>query len=145
MPDFSTGTTKKARKTAVFTMDGVSLTAQQPKALAFLDLADLADLDLEDPANTPRVLRATESFLNDCLDGNSRSYIQGRLYDPDDDFDVDDLVPILQWLAEEFTGKTRPTTPSSGSQATRARTGRGSTGRARSAVSTPPTSTPPGS
>ena len=144
MPEFQSE--KKApRHTATFTMDGTLLTAQAPKSMAMLDLADLADLDMNDPANMPAVLRAVQSFLNDCLDSPSRAHIQARLYDPDDDFDVDSLVPVLHWMTEEFTAKQRPTTPSSGSSVTRGRTGRASTARSRSTVSTPSTSAQTGS
>lgn len=137
MPRKSFSTSGKAgeRSTVEFDLDGVTLYARRPKMAVLLDLADVANRD------TPEQVSAAMRFVDDCLLPGSADHLNARLYDPDDDLEIDDLVPILRWLMEEFTA--RPTTPPKPSQGPSQQTGRRSTARRRPTASTssPSTST----
>ena len=55
-------------------------------------------------------------FINFCMaimDASSADYLAGRLLDRDDDFEVEDMQAIMEWLTEEWSGN--PTQEPSGS------------------------------
>jgi len=123
---------EERQKTVSFDLDGTTLTARKPKTFAMVEMANAAEGD------TLAQVQALVHFMNETLDGESRAYIQNRMSDPDDTFDLEDLAPISNWLLEQFTA--RPTTRSSGSAARPRKTGSASTARARSQASTRSTS-----
>lgn len=133
MKEFTTEKADDAERPFVeFKFDGVVLTARKPKTAAFVALVDVDD---EDGAESARgVMR----FVHDALTPDSRDLITKRLEDPDDDLDIATLVPLVNWVVEEFTAD-RPTGPSNGSSAPPGPTGSSSTGRSRSRASTPST------
>lgn len=138
MKSFTTEKTDDEERPLVeFEFDGHMLTARKPKTAAFVALVRVNDDDGAESANG--VMR----FVRDSLTPESRAYLMKRLDDPDDDLDVENLVPLVNWVVEEFTGEEgneRPTGPSNGSSPQRRRTGSTSTARSRSAASTPSTS-----
>lgn len=136
MKEFTTAGAGKERPTAQFLLDGAELTARRPKSMALLELASL-DKDSGPVAQ----VQAAKNFIDDCLTPPSRDYINGRLYDPEDEFEFDDLTPILEWVVEEFTRPPAPPAPPNGSSATHRRTGRPSTAAVRPSAPTPATST----
>lgn len=90
-----------------------------------------------------RLLRITESkdptvqytlvdeFLEAALDTGSRDYLRDRFEDPDDEWDYEVLIPVI----EQLGGRWFPGVPpgrSGGSGRTQNRSGRRSTVRARS-------------
>jgi hypothetical protein len=118
-----------------FALDGATLQAMRPKTVAFISLAET-----QDDETGWRQMQAVRDFMDECLLPDSRELIADRLEDPDDRFDVTDLVPIVNWLMGEFT--TRPTGRPSGSSARPKRTGRPSTARSRSTRASTPSTSP---
>lgn|SRR5262245_2411144 len=117
---------KKARAEFQLADDpAMLLVAIQPKSALLLPLAKMAGGD-DDLANA----QVIEAFLDLVMEPESREYLQGRLMDPEDNLDVEDLTPIIQWLQETWT--ERPTGPRRGSGPQRRRTGQRSTAGVRS-------------
>lgn len=127
---FATGQATVDRKVLDFELDGETLYARRPKTNAFLALADFADSD-----DAYVQIRGVRTFMEECLIPESRGVIQERLDDPDDEFDLDDIVPIINWLIEEMSA--RPTGRPTASSGRPKRTGNRSTARSRSEVSIP--------
>lgn len=123
------------RPTESFELDGATLTARKPKTYAYLGLVDANEGDGTAAA------QGALAFMNDSLVAESREHLAKRLKDPDDDFDVEQLVEILNWIVDVFTEEERPTGRSSGSSGPRKRTGSPSTARSRSKALTPLAST----
>lgn len=131
---FSTDSKTSAdRKVIDFDLDGDTLYARRPKTNAFLALAEYQNND--DPYAQ---IRGVRTFMEECLIPDSRGIIQERLDDPDDDFDLDDIIPIINWLIEELS--TRPTGRPTASSGRPRRTGNRSTARAHSEESIPESS-----
>lgn len=137
MQTFSTKNKSRANSDVTFEYDDVTLTARRPKAATILDLAATTT-----GSDVERVT-ATMAMVEDSLVPDSRDYIMGRLRDPDDEMDIEDLVPVIEWLVAEFT--SRPTPPPPASAGRRSSTGKPSTGRARPRASIPSASAPTGS
>lgn len=125
--------TSDDRPVETFELDGTTLSARKPKTFAYLGL--IAANDGEGAAAAQGAL----TFMEESLIPESREHLLKRLKDPDDDFDIDDLVEILNWVVDVFTEDERPTGRSSGSSGPRKRTGSPSTARSRSKASTPST------
>lgn len=121
--DFTTPT-KDSRPTVEFTIDGDKVRAVQPKGAFLLDLAALSA-----SASELEQSRVITLFVDKVFDADSKALIHDRLNDDDDDFDVDDLTPVIHWLQELWTG--RPTGPPSASRRRSQKSGRRSTARAR--------------
>lgn len=137
MKTFSTSEPSSDRlKIVDFELDGEKLSARRPKTAAFLALADT-----QDSQNPIDQVRAVKVFMDECLVPDSRDHIQDRLDDPDDEFDLDDIVPIINWLIEELSTTSRPTGRPTASSGRPKRTGSRSTARSRAPVSTPANST----
>lgn len=112
-----------------FNLDGEILFAIQPKAAILLNLAKQVNVENEeDPAN----IRALDEFVDICMEEATAVRLRERMADPEDGFDLDTLVQIMQALqgvwADRPTGRPND---SSGRQPTR-RPGARSTGNARS-------------
>lgn len=73
---------------------------------------------------TDKIAGAIDFFVS-VMDEESRDYLVGRLLDRDDDFGMEEVEEILEWLTEEWTG--RPTKSSSVSTPQRRNGGRNST------------------
>ena len=53
------------------------------------------------------------NFIDSVMDEDGSSHLQARLLDRKDDFGIDEVRDILEWLIEQWSG--RPTESSSGS------------------------------
>ena len=87
-------------------------------------------------------------FLTDVLDETSRHYVVGRLLDIRDPFGLADLMPILDWMVETWSGRpTRqpsdylPSRKTGGRNSTRPTSKSTSSGSRSTASSTRPTPT----
>jgi hypothetical protein len=139
LKSFSTPRSRTDREKVVeFDLDGTLLTARRPKTATFLALAEFSD-----GGNGWDQMHAVRTFMEESLEPESRTHVQDRLADPDDEFDLEDIVPIVNWMVTEFS--TRPTSRPSGSPPPRKRTGKASTARSRSKASTPSDSPSPDS
>jgi hypothetical protein len=85
-------------------------------------------------ADSERIAAMIDFFMG-LLDKESRRLLTRRLMDRDDDFEMEDVNDILNWLMEEWSG--RPTRPSSASSRSRQNGGRKSTGKQLAVESTP--------
>jgi len=129
MQEFTTEPSTDRLETVEFHLDGIRLFARKPKSVSFIGLTDTMEMDGVD------AIKGTLRFMDEALLPESRDHIQARLDDPDDDFDVDNVVPILNWVIEEFTN--RPTGRPSPPPQPRRRTGSRSTALSPSKELTP--------
>lgn len=107
------------------------LTGRRPKAWVLMQLA-IVDPKTKDLSVIAGVIN---TFLDNVLDQPSRDYVRSRLLDPDDLWDVDMLVPVIQACKARWYGG-RPTGRATGSSGSPGNRGRRSTGRVRSRRST---------
>jgi hypothetical protein len=99
---FTTAT--KRRKPISFTVDGTEFEFTAPKqAGMILDYLESGD-----------EIGALFDWVNEGLGEDQAKVLEDRLKDPDDDFDIDELTKIAEWLVEQATG--RPTKPPRGSR-----------------------------
>lgn len=120
---------KVKRAAAEFTLADdpeVLLTAYKPKAAILLPIASLLNNAKHDELAEAQ---AIDMFLDMVLAAESRDYIKGRLNDPEDDLDVDDLTPIIEWLQGQWS--ERPTGSRAGSSPRSRTNGKRSTDHAR--------------
>lgn len=112
-----------------FQLDDELLYAIKPKTASLVKLMKSVNTENEDD---PRNVDALDEFIDLCMEPASAKIIRDRMDDPDDGFDLDTLVEIMEALQAAWTD--RPTGPSSGSSGRRAtpRSGRRSTANARS-------------
>lgn len=110
----TTGTTPQDHQTAqtpsaVVGLDGVAMTVKRPKTAVLLDYATI------EAAAPLEQVRLVQNFLNDVLDGPSRTHLALRLRDPDDDLDISSpgFLAFIEAAFEELG--LGPTVPSSGS------------------------------
>ena len=113
-----------------FVLDGVTLYARRPKMTAFMELARTRS-----STQTLEQFEAFMRFAEEALIPESRDHVWDRLDDPDDAFDIQNLIPMLTWLMGEFTNR-RPTGQPSASSGRRKPTGSRSTASRRSRAST---------
>jgi hypothetical protein len=52
-------------------------------------------------------------FIDIVFDGDAAEHIHNRLEDPDDDLDIDDLGPLVEWLSGEFAARPTGSPPAS--------------------------------
>lgn len=95
-----------------FTLDGETYTFRPPKMISLI--LPVLGTDLSDPSTqqAQEMMTAQMDWLEAGLDEDEATRIAARLRDPKDDFDLDDLVNIVQWLVESVS--KRPTTTPSG-------------------------------
>jgi hypothetical protein len=72
---------------------------------------------------------AALNFFNSVLDVGDARYLRRRLLDKDDPFGPVEIIEILQWIMEEWSGKSG--TSQGGSRASRRANGQRSTARQR--------------
>lgn len=111
--------------------DPFIFTAIRPKSAI---LIQLSSIDEGDPM---QLARAASQFINAVFDKESKDYLWGRLLDPEDDWDYDVLIPVIDTLKERWFKRPPGSRPGSAKQ--RRRSGPSSTARSRSTVSTPTT------
>lgn len=120
-------------------LDGHKLVAWRPKNAALLELAGLDESVRA--GDRVAMAHAIQRFMEIMLDVASLQHVRNRLLDPDDYFDIEHLIPIMDWLREELGTEedgeeggapTVPTGPSGASWPTSGSTGRISSGRSLS-------------
>jgi hypothetical protein len=109
----------------LFRLDDVDCYAIQPKAGVLMRMM----LDLEEVNDDYRDVRAIDDFFTVVLDPDTADHLRGRLEDPEDGFDLDMVMEIMQALQATW-GKGRGGRSTRSSQPRR-RTGRSSTARRR--------------
>ena len=88
--------------------DARLLYAHRPKTAILMQFATI------DPKSQDigLLVNMTNLFLDSVLDRASRDYVRSRLLDPDDNWDIDMLVPVIHRLKGRWYG--RPTGPATG-------------------------------
>lgn len=103
------------------------LTGRRPKSWVLMQLA-IVDPNTKDMGTIANVLN---TFLDHVLDQESRDYVRSRFLDPDDDWDVDMLLPVINACKSRWYGG-RPTGRATGSSGSPGSHGPRSTGRSPS-------------
>jgi hypothetical protein len=82
----------------VFRLDGVTMEAHRPKDALVAQLAPVQS------RRTPpmRKIQLALDFLEDCVAEPGKTVLRSRLLDPDDDLDVDDVMPILHGIGDHW-------------------------------------------
>lgn len=98
------------------------LTGRRPKAAVLMQLA-IVDPNTKDLGTIAHVIN---TFLDHVLDKPSRDFVRSRFLDPDDDWDVDMLVPVIQackarWYGGRPTGRATGSSGSPGSRGSRSK------------------------
>lgn len=104
-----------------FLVDGVECMAYKPKdgQLAVL----MATTGRH--SSMPEQIAGIINFFASVLDDFSHTHLVSRLLDRRDDFGIEEVTGIMEWMIEEWTGN--PTQEPSGSQRSRSRGGQNST------------------
>lgn len=131
MKEFTTAATRVAEEgeeldsvyTLEFAVDGETLHARRPKDGQLAVLMTAASRHMPD---NMRIATLIDFFVN-VLDIESHHYVVGRLLDGDDEFGLEEVQDIMEWMVEEWTG--RPTQPPSVSTQSRRTGGQKSTRR----------------
>lgn len=123
-----TSTRTEAGALTPFKVDGELYYAKRPKGGQLMALAR----GMQDADNMTEIeqVQILDSFLDLCLDADTAAALRDRMEDPEDNFDVDDLIPLIDAL-QAVWGKGPAARPRSSSSRRRT-TGRASTARARS-------------
>lgn len=100
-----------------FVVDGEVCRAQRPKPSQIAFLMGVTSRYMNEREQMGGIL----NFLDSLLDDQSAHHLRNRLLDPSDDFGVDEMMEIIMFLAEEWTG--RPTNRLSGSTPSQPNTG----------------------
>lgn len=103
MSDVSFKTAKKRRGPVTFDLEGDSheYTFKPPKTAAMV----LPMLDAEDDLEAAK---AAFAWLDKGMSEEDRAHLTARLYNEDDDLDIEDLEDVVAGLVEKVSG--RPTT-----------------------------------
>lgn len=112
---------KQPSKGLEFMVDGETLIAHKPREGQVAVL--MATVGRH--ATEQDMVAGIINFFASTLDKNSYGYIERRLLDYDDEFGIEQVQDILEWLIEEWTG--RPTKLPSGSTPSPESTGHEST------------------
>jgi hypothetical protein len=81
------------------TLDGVELVgSKRPKEALIAQLAPVQN------RRTPPGMKVKLAldFLGDALDEPSRAHVEGRLLDPDDSLDAEDVMPVLRAIGDHW-------------------------------------------
>jgi len=116
-----------------YQLDGKPLIIFPPSA-AQITLLIAATLNADDDEPDQQAIATIISAFMGMLEEKSARLVRRRLLDPNDSFDLDTIVEIVQQLAEDVVG--RPTESPSASSTSRPATGTSSTARSGSRVST---------
>lgn len=80
-------------------LDGVELVGtKRPKDALIAQLAPVQSR--RTPAGMK--IKLALDFLGDALDEPSRAHVEGRLLDPDDDLDAEDVMPVLTAIGDHW-------------------------------------------
>lgn len=90
-------------RTLEITVDGVVYKVRKPKDAL---IARLGPATQRRTNNLQKVSLALD-FLGDCVLEPGRTRLVSRLEDENDDFDVEDALPILEGIAEAWKPETR--------------------------------------
>ena len=93
---------KEDANTITFLLDDREITASKPKQARYLLLASTSESD-----NQLDSIIEVMKFVDGSFAVDDRKHIASRLEDPEDDFDIDDVIAIFNYLTEAFSG--RPT------------------------------------
>lgn len=103
-------------------------TARRPKMATMLRLGRMSDgIDLE-TATLGSMVGVFDDLLDAILAKDDREYVRGRMDDPDSDWDLDMLVPLLEVVREKWWPE-RPTGRSAASGGPQRKRGKRSTVR----------------
>lgn len=94
-------TAKRNAKPIVFTIDGDEYTFTPPKKAEIF-------LDVIDGGGEISVTKKTFDWLGEGLGEEQTEKVIARLKNPKDDFDIENIEAIIEWLQEKTAG--RPTT-----------------------------------
>lgn len=125
-----------------YDLDGKMLRVTPPDSTQVMLFS--ATFGAQDAGDADRIYAAKE-FARRVFGKSGYAHIDRRLNDQDDDFDVLDLIAVLQDVVEEIVDNGFPTRPSAASAPSPTTTGPKSTGRAPGKGSTRPTSRRPAS
>jgi hypothetical protein len=103
-----------------FKIDGELMWATKPKGGVLMAMARDYNAHPDDELGEVKMI---EAFLDICMEPEAADRIRERLSDPDDAFDVDTLVPLVQALQTAWSGRQHTGKPSTSSPRRR-RTGR---------------------
>lgn len=79
--------------------DGVELTGtKRPKDALIAQLAPVQSRR----TSTGMKIKLALDFLGDALDEPSRAYLEGRLLDPADELDAEDVMPVLTAIGDHW-------------------------------------------
>jgi hypothetical protein len=109
-------TAKRRTEPITFELDGREI-SYTPQKLAGSILPML-----DEDATEADSLRAEVDWFENGLSADDAQWIEDRLRDPEDDFDMDGLSAIIKALFRQVNG--RPTKSSGGSSASRRKTGK---------------------
>lgn len=140
MPDsgrnFTTAVNENLRDEADafhYAIDGKPIVVFPPSA-AQMTLLIAATMNADDEDPEPQAIGTIIQAFMGMLDDRSARLVRRRLLDPNDPFELENIVEIVQQLAEDVVA--RPTGSSAASSPSRQATGTSSTGSARPRAST---------
>lgn len=140
MPDagrnFTTALTEQTRnedEAYHYTIDGKPLVIYPPSA-AQMTLLLAATLNADEDEPDPQAIATIISAFIGMLDDRSARMVRRRLLDPNDPFELDNIVEIVEALTEDVVG--RPTESPADSLPSRPATGTSSTASSRRQGST---------
>lgn len=90
-------------RTLTITVDDVEYQVRRPKDALVARLGPAT----QRRTNPLQKVALALDFLGDCVLEPGRSRLVGRLEDENDDFDVEDALPILEAIAEAWKPETR--------------------------------------
>lgn len=106
-------------------------TARKPKMSTMLRLGrEVGGVDLEQ-ATLGSMVGVFDDLIDAVLDADDRKYVRDKMDDPDSNWDLDMLVPLLQTVREKWWPE-RPTGRSGGSSGPQRKRGKRSTVRSPS-------------
>jgi hypothetical protein len=100
-------TTARKREMVEFALDGDDYHFTPPKVSGLL--LDMVATDADDPAAGLTVARTMLDWLSEGLPEEENARLVGRLRDPKDHLEFDDLQPVISVLVERAAD--RPTLP----------------------------------
>jgi hypothetical protein len=114
---------KQADEGTPFDIEGHKMLAYQPDEAQFAMLMAFVGRGSSDADRVAGLI----NFLIAILDPKGADYLQRRLLDRDDDYGIEDVENLMEWLTEEWSGN--PTRGQSASTPSPSTTGSSSTGR----------------
>jgi hypothetical protein len=107
--DFTTK--QRERQSTEFTLDGETFTFTPPKRAALI-MSAIVTVGLDKPSSDGDSVRDLLNWLGEGLGDEQADRVLGRLQDPNDDFDLDQVNEIARYLLGQ--SGNRPTRRRSG-------------------------------